>query len=130
MEEKQYQICVVEDNLPIRKLYCTLLKKYGFQTVDFPDGKQTIDWLKNNEPDCLLVDILLPDMNGTDILHFIRTKKGGDRIPIIAATGFAHTNDRQKFLDMGFDSYISKPINIANFANDIEEVIRKKNEQK
>jgi len=130
MEDKQYQICVVEDNIPIRKLYCTLLKKHNFQTVDFSDGKQTIDWLKNNTPDCVLVDILLPDMNGTDILHFIRKKAGGELIPIIAATGFAHSNDRQKFLDMGFDSYISKPINTASFADDIEEVIRKKNEQK
>ncbi|NLO19646.1 MAG: response regulator [Ignavibacteria bacterium] len=127
MGTKQYQICVVEDNAPIRKLYSTLLKKHGFQTEDFPDGKQAIDWLKNNNPDCVLVDILLPDMNGTEILQFVRKKENGDSIPVIAATGFAHSNDRQKFIDIGFDSYIPKPINTATFASDIEDVIRKKN---
>jgi len=75
-----------------------------------------------------LVDILLPDMNGTEILLFIRKQVGGDKIPVIAATGFAHSNDKQKFLEMGFDSYISKPINTSSFADDIDDVIRKKNE--
>lgn len=121
-------ICIIEDNTPIRKLFCTLLKKNGFQVADFSDGNSGIEYLKNNQPDCLIVDILLPDINGTEILQIVRSLPHGNNLPIIAATGFAHSNDKEKFIEMGFDSYISKPINTNTFVEDIRNVIAAKKE--
>ena len=63
----------------------------------------------------------------SEILQFTRELPWGDKIPIIAATGFAQPNDREKFMDMGFDSYIPKPINISDFVEDIKKVIELKN---
>lgn len=119
-------ICVIEDNVPIRKLFCTLLKKSGFETADFGDGTGGLNWLKQNKPDLLIVDILLPDMNGSDIMQTVRELDYGKELPIIAATGFAQANDKEKYLEMGFDSYIAKPINTATFVQDIKIVIEDK----
>lgn len=119
-------ICIVEDNTPIRKLFATLLSKNGFQVVDFGDGATALAWLKDNTPNSMLCDILLPDMNGSDILAFVRQKPNGDKIPVIAATGFAKINDREKYLEMGFDGYISKPINTATFVQEVKDYIEAK----
>lgn len=119
-------VCVIEDNKPIRKLFCTLLKKSGFETVDFGDGNSAMDWLKDNVPYGVLVDILLPDLNGGEILEFIRSKEEGDKIPVIAATGFAQSNDRDKFIRQGFDGYIPKPINTGSFVSEVKEIFDSK----
>lgn len=119
-------ICVVEDNVPIRKLFVTLLKKNGYECTDFGEGQSAMDWLKDNKPDLLICDILLPDMNGTDIMKFVRELPYGKEITIIAATGFAQANDRDKFLEQGFDGYISKPINTATFVQEIKDVMQAK----
>jgi CheY-like chemotaxis protein len=120
-------ICVIEDNTPIRKLYCTLLKKSGLITVDFGNAATALEWLSTNKPDCIIVDIQLPDKSGTEILKIIRESKDGDKIPVIAATGFAQSSDQEKFLSLGFDSYLAKPINTSTFSDDIKIIIDKKN---
>jgi len=121
-----FPICVIEDNNPIRRLFCTLLKKNGLETVDFSNGTDAIEWLKNNQPELMIIDILLPDMNGSDILQFARALPWGNEVPMVAATGFAQPNDKEKFIEMGFDSYIPKPINIAEFVGDIKAIIESK----
>ena len=76
MNSIENPICVIEDNTPIRKLFCTLLKKAGFTTIDFPDGTSSVNWLRsNNHPHAVIVDILLPDINGTEVLKVIRELK-------------------------------------------------------
>lgn len=128
MNPVENPICVIEDNTPIRKLFCTLLKKAGFNTVDFADGTNAVNWLRSrNNPHAVIVDILLPDINGTEILKIIRELQDGNAITVIAATGFAHAQDREKFLEMGFDGYIPKPVNISSFVDDIKAIIELKN---
>lgn len=121
------EICVIEDNKPIRKLFCTILKKSGYETIEFADGSEALEWLKTNLPQAIIIDILLPDINGTDLHNIIREKPGGKKIPIIAVTGFAKANDRERYLQKGFDAYIAKPINTATFADEVIETIKTKN---
>ncbi len=119
-------ICVIEDNMPIRKLLTTILKRSGFETIDFGDGKTAIEWLKSNTPYALLVDYVLPDLDGGAIIEYIRQKPDGNLIPVIAVTGLAQENDKEKILNLGFDSYIAKPIQTATFVDQIKEIIEKK----
>ncbi len=126
MENHSPTICVVEDNKPIRRLYCTLLKKASFHTEEFNDGYTAMEWLKNNKADAVIIDILLPDMNGTELLNFIRQQTMGNTIPVIASTGFAGPSDRYKYMEMGFDSYMPKPVNTETFVEDIKKVIDEK----
>lgn len=116
-------ICIVEDNKPISKLFAVVLSKSGFQTIEFDTGRKALEWIENNIPDCILTDILLPDMNGTELLERIRMEPNRNSIPVVAITGLAQAGDKQKFLDIGFDGYIPKPIDIDSFASDIETII-------
>jgi DNA-binding response OmpR family regulator len=124
--DNKVAICIIEDNKPVRMLLGTLLKKSGFATQEFSDGTSALSWLKSNKPSGIIVDILLPDQNGTDVLNSIRNLSYGTTVAIIAVTGLAHDNDRANFLEMGFDAYFSKPVNTITFANDVKEVINEK----
>lgn len=117
-------ICIIEDNLPIRKLFATLLKKAGYQVEEFGSANDGIAWLKNNKPVLLLLDILLPDINGSDAIKIIRELSGFDNIPVIAITGFASDTDKDKYLASGFDHYMTKPVNIATFVSDVTKFIK------
>lgn len=120
-------ICVIEDNTPIRKLFCTILSKSGFATVDFSDGFSAVEWLKENACTGMIMDILLPDLNGTELISMVRDMPNGKNVPIIAVTGFAQANDKERFMELGFDSYIAKPVNTATFVNEVKKVFESKN---
>lgn len=120
-------ICVIEDNTPIRKLFCTILSKSGFSTVDFSDGFSAVEYLKENACMGMIMDILLPDLNGTELISMVRDMPNGKNVPIIAVTGFAQANDKERFMELGFDSYIAKPVNTATFVNEVKKVFDAKN---
>jgi DNA-binding response OmpR family regulator len=113
-------ICVIEDNTPIRKLFTTLLKKSGYSTVDFSNGTTALEWLKDNISKVIILDILLPDANGQDILKYIRKQEHGAKATVIAVTGYAQENDKTRFLEIGFDAYIPKPINTSTFVEQVQ----------
>lgn len=118
-------ICVIEDNIPIRKLFTTLLKKAEYEVVDFGNSTDSLAWLKGNNASAIIMDILLPDLNGTELIKIIREMPLHNNVPIIAATGFASTQDQDKLIELGFDYYICKPINTATFTQEIKSVIEK-----
>lgn len=117
-------ILIIEDNKPIRKLFSTLLKKSGYETADFDNANDTLEWLKNNSPKLIIMDILLPDMNGTELIHEVKKIDHIKDVPVVAVTGFATGNDREKYLNEGFDHYLSKPINTTTFVDEIKSIIK------
>ena len=122
MVNQDAPIAIVEDNVPIRKLFSTVLKKAGFKTVEFSNAEDAYNGLKETEVSTVLLDILLPDKNGTDLIEDLRAIKQLSEVPIIAVTGFAQTSDQQKFMSLGFDGYIAKPINTGSFVNEINDI--------
>lgn len=125
MEDKG-TICIVEDNPSIAKLFATILKKSGYSAIEFYQATGAMNWLVENSPVCVLADILLPDLNGTELLTKIREFPNGSKIPVIAITGLAQPTDEKKLMELGFDGYLSKPINISTFVEYIENVIKSK----
>jgi DNA-binding response OmpR family regulator len=117
-------ICVVEDNTPIRKLFTTLLTKANFEVTGFSDGDSAFEWLSENKPTGILLDILLPDVSGDEFLKKLRQLDHCKDVPVIAVTGFANPNDRQKYLETGFDAYMTKPINTASFVDDVKKILK------
>ena len=116
-------IVVVEDNLAIRKLFCTILKKQGYEVADFGDGATVLAEIPKLKPDLLILDILLPDVNGTDLINKIRAHSHCATTPAIAVTGFATEQDELKFKEVGFNGYLSKPINTAQFSEVIKNLL-------
>lgn len=122
MANSSAPIVVIEDNAPIRKLFSTILNKSGFEVIEFSDGNSALEALSEQEVSTIIMDILLPDINGTDLIGKVRQLENCKDIPIIAVTGFAQAHDRDKFLNFGFDAYISKPINTSAFVEEINEI--------
>lgn len=116
-------ICVIEDNSSIRKLFCTILQKSSYSTSDFGDGSSSVAWLESNKPDLIIMDILLPDINGTELFSIVRNISGLETIPIIAITGFTSDQDKNNFISLGFTSYLSKPINTAVLVEEVKKII-------
>jgi len=117
------KICLIEDNFPVRKLFSNLLKKGGFTVLDFDNAKDGIEWLRHNMPDIILLDILLPELNGLDAIKIIRAIPGFETIPVIAVTGFAANADREKYFRAGFNGYMTKPVNVSTFAQDVNDFL-------
>ena len=103
------RIAVIEDNpdnqLLIRTLLAGLYEVTGYET-----GPSALEAFQAWKPDLVLLDISLPEMDGTQVLAHIREDPGFRFVPVIALTAHAMDGDREKFMAAGFDDYVTKPI--------------------
>ena len=103
------KIAVVEDNPDNRLLVQAILDEV-YDLSEFENGAQVIEGLIDFEPDLVLLDISLPDMDGIEILKWIRGQGQLEGLPVVALTAHAMSGDREKFLAEGFNDYLTKPI--------------------
>ncbi len=104
-----YKIAVVEDNPDNRMLVQALLED-TYEISEYETGVEAINGLGDDIPDLILLDISLPEMDGTEVLAWIRDQDALKDIPVIALTAHAMSGDREKFLASGFNGYVTKPI--------------------
>lgn len=102
-------IAVVEDNADNRLLLQALLAE-RYEIVEFDNGVDALAGLSASLPDLVLLDISLPGMDGNEILARIRADERLRALPVIALTAHAMAGDREKYLNQGFNDYITKPI--------------------
>ncbi|MBK5274802.1 MAG: response regulator [Desulfuromonadales bacterium] len=126
----RYSILVAEDNPVNQKFISTVLCKMGHEVVCSDDGAQAVEAWRSGHFDCILMDIQMPVMGGEEVLQLIRAeeKASGSRIPIIALTAHALKGDRERFLESGFDSYLSKPLQLAELVAKLRRVMEDKAE--
>lgn len=103
------RIAVVEDN-PDNRLLVRALLEEAYEISEFETGVEAVDGLIDDEPDLILLDISLPEMDGTEVLVWIRGQEGLKDTPVVALTAHAMAGDREKYLALGFDAYLTKPI--------------------
>jgi len=103
------RVAVVEDNPDNRFLVQALLEDL-YDLTEFENGVAALEGLTQNEPDLILLDISLPDMDGLDVFRWIRDQEELVEVPVIALTAHAMAGDREKFLAEGFNDYVTKPI--------------------
>jgi CheY-like chemotaxis protein len=102
------RIALVEDNPDNRLLVVTLLED-DYSIDEYEDGATALDGIAANRPDLILLDISLPGMDGAEVLERLKDTDARG-IPTIALTAHAMDGDREKYLGLGFDGYLSKPI--------------------
>ena len=105
----KFRIAVVEDNPDNRMLVEAILDEL-YDIVEFETGRQAVAELVEAKPDLVLLDISLPEMDGTEVLEWIRGQESLAGLPVIALTAHAMAGDREKYLNLGFDDYLTKPI--------------------
>jgi len=103
------KIAVVDDNADNRLIIRTILEDQ-YEIIEFSSGIEAIEGFRENKPDVVILDISLPEMDGTEILRRIREDTELHDLPVIALTAHAMVGDREKYLAAGFNDYVAKPI--------------------
>jgi len=124
------KILIIEDDSFLSEMYSTKLIQEGFETEIAVDGKQGIDKIKNIKPDLVLLDIVLPKMDGFEILESVKKDPEFKNIPIILLTNLGQKNEIEKGLSLGADEYIIK----AHFTPTavvakVKEILKSKNNE-
>lgn len=119
---------IIEDNPDNMVLITRLLEKAGYLTLQAVTGMDGCDMALQKRPDFIILDIQLPDMNGTEVLRKIRDSEIGNSIMVIAMTSYAMAGDREKLLAAGCDGYIEKPVDPARVISQIKSFIGEQNE--
>jgi two-component system cell cycle response regulator DivK len=109
------QILVVEDNEKNMKLFRDVLLATGYRTLEATSGERAVELATEHAPDLVLMDIQLPDIDGIEALGRLRADDRTASVPVLALTAQAMEGDRERFLAAGFDGYLSKPVNVADF---------------
>ena len=110
-------ILIVEDDNDINNLICNTLKAEGYQCERAFDGKEGADKIEQNRYDLLLLDIMLPEINGYELLDYVR--RIGDT-PVIIISAMGQVDERIRGLRMGADDYICKPFQIGELLARVE----------
>jgi two-component system cell cycle response regulator DivK len=109
------RVLVVEDNEKNMKLFRDVLVATGYRTLEATTGWQAVELAIEHSPDLVLMDIRLPDIDGVEVLNRLRADERTALIPVLALTAQAMQGDRERFLTEGFDGYVPKPVNVAEF---------------
>ena len=105
-------ILIVDDDESIREALQLTLQLQGFVSAVAEDGRAALAWLESNQCPCLiLVDLMMPVMDGFETMQVIRRDPAFQRLPIIALTAKAMKGDRERCLDAGASDYLAKPVN-------------------
>ena len=117
------KILVVDDEPATRKLVSELLKKQQYEVITANDGLDALNSIKKNHPDLVVLDIMMPEMNGYDVCYELRFNKQFEQLPIILLT------KRSKELDDSIGKrvnieYMSKPINTKLLLEKIESLLK------
>ncbi len=104
-----HKVAVIEDNPDNRMLVQALLED-RYDISEYDSGVDAVARLGDDVPDLILLDISLPEMDGTEVLAWIRQQPALKELPVIALTAHAMAGDREKYLAAGFNDYVTKPI--------------------
>ncbi len=121
----QHKILVVDDDVNICELLNLYLKKDGFETLTANDGKMAVEFAEKYSPDLILLDIMLPELDGWQVCREIRKKS---EVPIIMLTAKGETFDKILGLELGADDYITKPFDTKEVIARIKAVLRRSQE--
>jgi DNA-binding response OmpR family regulator len=116
------RILLVDDELSVQKLLTYPLRKEGYDVVPALDGREALDRLREGNFDLVVLDVMLPRMNGFDVCREIRARS---TVPIIMLTAKTEEGDKVQGLELGADDYITKPFSIREFSSRVKAVLRR-----
>jgi len=119
-------ILIVEDNERNLKLVRDVLQVKGYKTIEATTAEDGIKLAREHAPELILMDILLPGMNGIEALEVLRADPATASIPVIAVTASVMQQDRKMITEAGFDAYVGKPISVREFLDAVRAALEKK----
>lgn len=116
------KILLIDDNIDMQKMLAVVLRKQGHEVLTAERGQQGIDLANAQNFGAIVLDVMMPDMNGYEVARRLRAEARTKDIPIIILTARAQAVDQQAALDAGADAYLPKPVDIAELNTRIQEL--------
>lgn len=108
MSDTFKSILLVDDDMTLREMYAERLKAEGFQVMAAKDGEEALQMATENHPNIILLDIMMPKINGLDVLKKLKEQEGTKNIPVIVLTALIQDRERMESVTRGADDYIVK----------------------
>ncbi len=121
------KILIVEDNPDLISILQVQLENKGYDTVQAANGRQAVDMATAQLPDLIVMDIMMPQMNGLQAARLIRENPKTRSIPILAATAKITIADKEECLESGFNDHIAKPFTTMELVSRIEKLLNQDN---
>lgn len=113
-------VLIVEDNKLNMKLFQDLMEAHQIGTIATYHGGNVMELVAEHHPDLILMDIMVPEIDGSELIRMLKADDQFKAIPIIAVTAMANPGDEQKIRDSGCEDYIAKPIQLASFMERVQ----------
>ena len=120
------KILIVEDHPEIRRVLRAQLEWLGFAVIVAKNGKEGIDVAIAEKPDLILMNTIMPEMDGSQATRTLRTNAGTKDIPILAVTGMFRPDDLQSLIEAGCNDYIVKPFSVEELQKKVSALIQQK----
>lgn len=118
-------VLVVEDEPDVRRLVCYSLKKAGFRVTEAPDGLSGLRAGRQERPDAIILDLMLPEMRGEEVCRQLKADASTAGIPVIMLTAKAQPEERIAGLELGADDYVAKPFSPRELILRVQAVLRR-----
>jgi len=125
-EETNKKILVVDDEPDVLALLTLMLKSQGYNVIAAVDGQEALEKARKETPDLILLDVMLPKMDGYKVARMLKFDENFSHIPIILLTAKIQEKDRQTGLEMGANDYMTKPFDTALLISKVKETLAKK----
>jgi two-component system, OmpR family, response regulator len=121
--DRSTRVLVVDDEENITFLLGSALRHFGFDVTTAATGRQGLDAVRSFEPDLVLLDVMLPDLDGFEVCR--RMRQDGERVPVLFLTARDATEDKVRGLTMGGDDYVTKPFSLEELIARIRTILRR-----
>ena len=114
------KILVIEDNFEVRENLCEILELTGYEVYSAPNGKIGVQMAISKEPDLIICDVMMPELDGFGVLKILNRNTHTNDIPFIFLTAKAEKSDFRKGMGLGADDYITKPFDDTELLEAVE----------
>lgn len=122
------KILIAEDDPDSREVTRINLQAWGYEVVEACDGREALEKINETSPDLVLLDIQMPFLDGFAVLRQLRQDSRFAALPVAAVTAYAMRGDKEKALEAGFCTYITKPIDATALQKAIEQILKERAE--
>lgn len=123
-------IAIVEDDRDILELIALHVQKAGFKAKKFTDGESFLRYLSTDVPDLLILDLMLPDIDGLELCKTLRNSPATSKMPIIILTAKIDETDKIVGLELGADDYVTKPFSPRELIARVKAILRRTSQEK
>jgi two-component system cell cycle response regulator DivK len=117
------KILIIEDEPRNLKLFSDLLTRFGYEIAQATDGEMGVESSRTTTPDLILMDIMMPKMDGLEATRIIKADATTKHIPILALTSYAMKGDRERTIEAGCSGYLAKPVDIGELLKAVKEFL-------